>query len=567
MMPPDAFPVSGGYAQHGVPPHPGDGRAHGFAPFDGGQPFPEHKPPHHGWGLQSPSLQCGFHGGASRHQRTASGENPPSLTSEGLTAECPTAPSSHPSTVDPTDYGGATTCTHDPYYPGLPAGFDDTGAPSQPFSPTPVAGEPTPEPWPVQHDSTAPVDEAAAPPYAQQTHPRWVPPPQPSTGAMPHVPEPRPVGRMWEVNVEVPMGGAPSDSHSGPSLLLRHGAQGVGRQFVGVSTAVGFDGTSVHVTIRGASYERVVAASVFVLHRYAMAPPQGSGSRTPSERQRSGRRRSRPAAVADAPRPPAADKQKQPPAGVATLKSSKRPRPPQDLTALSECCAFEVSCNGDRVRDLMQAAGWNDGLRRYCGQRGTVVRFDDTDRARRQVRLLHLDGQEVTWPLDSLRPLGTVSAPAAAFIVAAVLAASCAARDEALPAFPRLLPPRPDVCISCGSRHSLAALKQRKGVRLRSYRFECSTCGTQHLQSKDTGAVRLSRDTHLATPLATRMAAKVGSGLAGSPHETEPCGSFADRVRRDAGGEGVQRSDSRELSCPIPDEETDVESAGRLDHV
>ncbi|KAJ9460967.1 hypothetical protein DIPPA_14340, partial [Diplonema papillatum] len=94
-------------------------------------------------------------------------------------------------------------------------------------------------------------------------------------------------------------------------------------------------------------------------------------------------------------------------------------------------------------------------------------------------------------------------------LVSAVVAvAACAAREERLPSLPRGLPPRPEYCLNCGVRSSLVTMKQRKGSRLRSYRFECSSCQAQHLQSKESGTCRLAKPDHLATPNSVRNATK-----------------------------------------------------------
>ena len=50
---------------------------------------------------------------------------------------------------------------------------------------------------------------------------------------------------------------------------------------------------------------------------------------------------------------------------------------------------------------------------------------------------------------------------------------------------------------------------QRKGARLRSYRFECSECEAQHLQAKEDGTTRLVTSTeHLATSNSVRKKEK-----------------------------------------------------------
>eukprot|EP00756_Hemistasia_phaeocysticola_P013954 Hpha_TRINITY_DN15315_c5_g3::TRINITY_DN15315_c5_g3_i2::g.91378::m.91378 len=182
-------------------------------------------------------------------------------------------------------------------------------------------------------------------------------------------------------------------------------------------------------------------------------------------------------------------------------------------------------------------------------------------------------------PLDQATPRDYC---ACASFIAALALAACVARDDSLPTLPRLLPPRPEVCLMCQARWCLVTMKQRKGARLRSYRFECSRCGAQHLQSKGSGHVRLARPDYLATPNAVRHAAKAGNplqeteveaavnaaraaALRAARHAERAQATVLDSARREKSGlggkmvpppaglsDGVQRSSVSDGSSPPP---------------
>eukprot|EP01064_Diplonema_japonicum_P016480 TRINITY_DN2448_c8_g1_i1.p1 TRINITY_DN2448_c8_g1~~TRINITY_DN2448_c8_g1_i1.p1 ORF type:complete len:1003 (+),score=221.95 TRINITY_DN2448_c8_g1_i1:75-3011(+) len=202
----------------------------------------------------------------------------------------------------------------------------------------------------------------------------------------------------------------------------------------------------------------------------------------------------------------------------------------------------------DKVKlwlDATEGVGWVEEQAPYCGQPAKVIRFDSDDRSGHKCRLRFPNGVEYTWSLAALKappgtkpyppppppeepapaqssrhkrtvqprqplPTGTVKDPNLITAISSIIAlVACVARDESLPLLPRVLPPRPEFCMKCGAKWALVTMKQRKGSRLRSYRFECSKCETQHLQSKDTGLCRVARKDHLATPNAARLANKL----------------------------------------------------------